>query len=197
MVFQSRFLELEAGKAHYDGTQLRSLFAYLEHGILGDSVVAWIGSCDVSFEHMVDGEDLRDESAIRGSEMLHLIVEKFDANLAEMVALQRLVSAIAKDLIEARKTSSAAVSLRREGDDLYFDQGDGEGKLSISIATVSPVSGLVHFALNISNQGTPVKTASLADLGIEPKAFANELLARISEEFKSIWQATRKVKWVP
>ena len=146
---------------------------------------------------MVDGEDLRDASAIRGSQMLHFIVEKFEARLPEMVALQRLMSAIAKDLLEtSRKTKG---SLRRDGDDLYwkFDSSaTEEGKLSISIATVSPVSGLIHFAINVSNQGTPVKTASLEDLGLEPKAFAKALLAKLVSEFDSISSATRKVKWV-
>lgn len=189
--FQSKFIEMDEKRSRYDGTQLRSLYAYLEHGVPGDSVVAWIGACDVSFEHMVDGEDLREEAAIRGSKMLHLIIEKFEARLPEMVALQRLTSAIAKDLLESFKTAKG--SLRREGDDLYWN---ADGKLSISIATVSPVSGLVHFAINVSNDGTPVKTASLEDLGIEPKAFAQELLQRLRSELDSIGVATRKVKWV-
>jgi hypothetical protein len=195
--FQSKFLEMDEKQSRYDGTQLRSLYAYLEHGLLGDSMVAWIGPCDVSFQHMVDGEDLRDASAIRGSQMLHFIVEKFEARLPEMVALQRLMSAIAKDLLEtSRKTKG---SLRRDGDDLYWKSDSSateEGKLSISIATVSPVSGLIHFAINVANQGTPVKTASLEDLGLEPKAFAKALLAKLVSEFDSISSATRKVKWV-
>ena len=71
----------------YDGTQLRSLFAYLEYGHLGDSIVSWAGPCEISFDHMVDGEDLRDQSPIRGSKMLHFIVECFDTQLFGGVAL--------------------------------------------------------------------------------------------------------------
>lgn len=194
--FKTRFLELSDARACYDGTQLRSLFAYLEHGILGDSAVAWIGPCNVNLEHMVDGEDLRDNSEIRGSRMLHVILEKFEARLPEMVALQRLLSAITKDLLEQLRKSTAGQCLRREGDDLYLATGDGEGKLSISIATVSPVSGLIHFAVNVSNQGTPVKTASLEDLGIDARRFADELLLRLASEMNSIKDATCKVKWV-
>ncbi|MEK6556365.1 MAG: DUF366 family protein, partial [Bdellovibrionota bacterium] len=33
----------------YDGTQLASLFNYLNYGIVGDSIVSWIGPCDISF----------------------------------------------------------------------------------------------------------------------------------------------------
>lgn len=193
---QSKFLNLSEDKSLYDGTQLKSLFAYLEHGILGDSIVAWVGPCEVSFEHMVDGEDLRDQSEIRGKRMVHFIVEKFAASLAETVALQRLLSAIAKDVLLEKMGSQPRFSIRRTGDDLYVALSDGEGKLSISIATVSPVSGLVHFAVNVSNQGTPVKTASLEDLRISEQDFAETVLRVFSAELSSIREATCKVKWV-
>ena len=224
---KSLFIEKEF---KYDGSQLRSLFAYEDHGLLGDSVVVWIGECDVQFTEMVDVEDLRDRSAICGSCMVHFIIEKFGATLPEMVALQRLFAAIAKDRL-ATRASLEGVSIRadggipaevpaagwlsgsqliREGDDLYVlaPQEDGlsfgkvapvpleRRKLSISIATVSPVSGLIHFAINVSSLGTPVKTASLEDLGIDPKEFAAEVLADFVSEATTIKEATMKVRWV-
>ena len=194
--FQAKFLNLADEKSEYDGTQLKSLFAYLDHGILGDSIVAWIGPCNVSFEHMVDGEDLRDQSEIRGSRMVHFIVEKFGASLSETVALQRLLSSIAKDVLLEKMGTQPRFSIRRSGDDLYVALSDGEGKLSISIATVSPVSGLIHFAVNVSNQGTPVKTAALEDLRIPGEAFAEAVLRVFSLEMNSVSEATCKVKWV-
>lgn len=175
----------------YDGTQLRSLFAYLGHGVLGDSVVAWSGACRISFDHMVDGEDLREQAEIRGSRMLHLIFELFDRDLFAGVAVQRLTASIAKDLIEERAKD---VRLKREGDDLYWN---GK-KLSISIATRSPVSTLVHFAMNLANAGTPVPTCALEeDFGLSAKDFAAELLRRLAAEYESVLAATRKVRPVP
>ncbi len=173
----------------YDGSQLHSLYAYLNHKILGDSIVSWAGPCRVDFEHMVDGEDLLSESAIEGSRMLHFIVEKFEVSLFSAVALQRLMASICQDLIyELSQTH-----LLRSGDDLYLD---GK-KLSISIATQSPVSSLVHFAVNLSNEGTPVPTLCLGDLGIDSEAdFASTLMERFASEVDSITQATQKVKWV-
>jgi hypothetical protein len=194
--FQSKFLNLSNEKSAYDGTQLKSLFAYLDHGILGDSIVSWVGPCDVPFEHMVDGEDLRDQSEIRGTRMVHFIVEKFGASLSETVALQRLLSSIAKDVLLEKMGSQPRFSIRRAGDDLYVALADGEGKLSISIATLSPVSGLIHFAVNVSNQGTPVKTAALEDLRIPAQDFAESVLWNFSAEMGSIKEATCKVKWV-
>ena len=187
---QTKFIDREFS---YDGTQLRSLYAYLDHGLLGDSIVAWVGPCNIDFAHMVDGEDLLAKAEIRGSRMVHFIVEKFPATLPEMVALQRLLASIAKDLIE---TMSDQSRVRRDGDDIYVKLPTGEGKLSISIATISPASGLIHFAVNVSNQGTPVKTASLEDLGLEPKDFASRVLSAFANECRSIRDATMKVKWV-
>ena len=64
-------------KDRYDGSQLRSLFGYLDHGILGDSIICWQGPCAIPFDKMVDGEDLLEKSKIEGSMMLHFIIEKF------------------------------------------------------------------------------------------------------------------------
>ncbi|MCM2282854.1 MAG: DUF366 family protein [Bdellovibrionaceae bacterium] len=177
----------------YDGTQLRSLFAYLEHGLLGDSVVAWEGPCEISFEHMVDGEDLREQSAIRGSRMLHFIAEVFGVPLFGGVAAQRLLASLAADILRERIPEAAVrASVRRDGDDVYVENR----KFSISIATVSPTSTLVHFAVNVSNQGTPVPTAALEEWGIAPRAFADELLGRFTREMITVREATMKVKWV-
>lgn len=171
----------------YDGSQLHSLFAYLDHQILGDSIVAWRGECDIPFGHMVDGEDLLQESQIQGSDMLHFIIEMFDRNLREAVWVQRLFASIVMNLLMEKKPD---LRLRRDGDDIYWQ----EQKLSISIATCSPVSALVHFAVNISNQGTPVPTCALQDWNIDPEVFAQDCLEKFCQEFQSVVIATQKVK---
>lgn len=180
----------------YDGTQLRSLYGYLDHKVLGDSVVAWRGPCEISFEHMVDGEDLLQQSPIRGSDMLHFIVEIFQADLLLGVSFQRLFASICLELLRAKVLSNVAATqgrtFRRDGDDIYW----GDKKFSISIATVSPASALIHFAVNCRNEGTPVPTCALEDFDLEPRLFAIDLMTRFAEEFDSIQTATRKVKWV-
>ncbi len=176
----------------YDGTQLRSLYAYLEHQILGDSAVAWRGACDVNFTHMVDGEDLLDKAVISGSDMVHFIIEVFDQNLASGVLLQRLFASIVRDVID-ELSPVKNLEIHRSGDDLYWKKK----KLSISIATRSPVSTLVHFAINVSNKGTPVATASLEDLKINSKVFAEKALALLQREYETTIEATRKVRPVP
>jgi len=190
---KSQFVEKEFA---YDGTQLRSLFGYLDHRIMGDSIVSWVGSCDISFEHMVDGEDLLEESLIAGGRMVHFIIEKFHTSLIAGVALQRLFASICQDILREKARISMpqpeVTTLRREGDDIFY----ADGKMSISIATLSPVSCLIHFAINCSNKGTPVKTASLQDLGINEAVFARLAMERFVAEIHSIEEATTKVKWV-
>lgn len=176
----------------YDGSQLRPLFNYLEHGLLGDSVLVGVGPCRVDFSHMIDGEDLREGAAIAGGRMLHFLIEVFDRDLFSGVCLQRLLAALA----QARLIASAAPALQghaltRSGDDLYWNGR----KLSISIATRSANSVLVHFALNVRNEGTPVPTCALEqDFGVEALAFGRALAADFVAEYESILMASRKAR---
>lgn len=176
----------------YDGRQLKSLFAYMKWGILGDSIVAWQGPCHVTLDHMVDGEDQRAQAQISGDLMLHFIVENFKPDLFSGVLMQRLLAAIVKDGLIETTPVSEGVQLKRAGDDIYYQ----DSKLSISIATVSPVSTLVHFAINIKNSGTPVKTEALGRWGIDPKIFASKVMEGFCHEINSVKDATQKVHWV-
>lgn len=177
----------------YDGTQLKSLFAYLGQGILGDSVVSWQGSCQIEPEHMIDGEDLLAKAEICGDQMVHFIVEKFDCTLFAAVALQRVMASLALDsLRELSKKTELTSGLYRDGDDIFV----GSKKFSISIATQSPVSSLIHFAVNVVNEGTPVETISLSDFEIEPKVYAEKVMAKLTQEVRGVIEATQKVRWV-
>jgi len=177
----------------YDGAQLTPLHTYQNYKISGDSIVSWVAPCNVTLEHMVDYEDKIAHEKICGDMMLHFIVEFFPANLAFGVCLQRIFASLAMDLI--LEMSKAKFKIRRSGDDLYVNQGkSAEGKLSISIASVSAVSTMIHFALNVVNSGTPVKTASLDDLKINPAEFSIEMMKRFCKEYDSILFATVKVK---
>ena len=178
-------------KFSYDGSQLRPLYAYLEHKILGNSIISWVGPCDISFDNMKDGEDLLDESPIRGSLMLHFIVEIFQKDLFTGVLCQRLFASIVQQYLQS-KASKVLKSdlLLRDGDDIFW----GDKKLSISIASCSAVSTQIHFAMNISTKGTPVKTTSLEELKLDPKKVAEDLMDLWKKEFISIHAATQKVK---
>ncbi len=180
---QSRFIDK---KINYDGAQLQPLYAYLNHQVKGNSIIAFTGACDVSFEHMVDAEDLVELSPIKSDQMLHLIVEIFDSSLLAAVSLQRLLASIIQNIL-AEKTKQAVI---RRGDDLFWQNK----KLSVSIASRSAVSLMIHFGMNIENTGTPVPTCALSDFGLDTKSFAEEVMRLFASEFDSIVEATQKVK---
>lgn len=179
-----------AEQIKYSGEQLRPLYAYLSHEVLGPSIVSWRGPCDIPFSHMVDGEDLLAQETIAGSDMLHFIVEIFDQKLMTGVALQRLLAAIVREQLAIKVPKLA--ELRRSGDDLFWQ----DQKLSISIATVSQLSVLIHFAVNISTAGTPVKTCGLQDFAVEPVEFAKSVMSAFAKEYLDITEATHKVRSV-
>ncbi len=172
----------------YDGSQLRCQYAYLAHGLLGSSIVSWSGACDISQANMADGEDLLQGAEIRGSKMLHFIVEIFEQKLFSGVVLQRLLATIVRDKIYELNPQLVG-KLRRDGDDLFFE----DRKLSISVAAQSPLSCLIHFAVNISNEGTPVKTCALKDFEIVPERLAHAVLLAFENEMASVREATWKV----
>jgi hypothetical protein len=181
-------------KINYDGAQLKPLYAYMNHGLHGDSIVAFVGGCNVGFAEMVDAEDLVAHAEIKSDQMLHFIIEMFNQNLVTAVSLQRLIVSIAQNILNSTSSSLKNKKLRRSGDDLYLDNGKKSLKLSISIASISPVSSMIHFALNITNQGTPVPTCSLEDLKLNAKDFATRLMKEFSDEYISIIEATQKVR---
>ena len=172
----------------YDGTPLESLWAYRRFRVQGDSIVAFAGACDIPEDRIVDWEDRLAGSRIYSHFMLHFIVEHFDPDLEKGIWRQRLLSAIARDLLAERTRAG----IRREGDDLF----EGDRKLSISIATLTPVSTKIHFGINIRSDGTPVPTKGLADYDVHPEAFAKEVLAAYAAECESIAAARCKVKGI-
>ena len=185
-----KFIEREF---KYDGKQLSSLFAYLDYEILRDSIVSWVGPCEITPEHMVDGEDLLQKAEIKGDLMLHFIVEKFQVDLFAGVSLQRLLASLVIDCLKKLSDQNLITqNLYRDGDDIFYK----DQKHSISIATQSPTSTLIHFAVNVSNAGTPVKTLSLEEMGVEPRALADLVMDSFSKEVHTITEATQKVKWV-
>jgi len=167
-------------KMKYTGSELAPHFIYRQYGLLGDSIISFIGEADVK-DSMVDIEDIRKSDFIYSPEMLHFIIEHFGMPLSEAVTRQRLFISILKDIISC--------GVIRHGDDLFH----GSGKLSVSIATVSPVSSLIHIGINIKTRGTPVKTSGLEELGLKARKVAEKAIALYIKEDDEIKDACCKV----
>lgn len=177
----------------YDGRQLAPHWIYRQFDLRGDAAVAFLGPCNVDLSEMVDIEDVKAQTPIYSPRMLHVIAEFFSSELHWTVYRQRLLIVTAKELLE----SLTDRPVTRKGDDLYLPRADGSpGKLSVSIATASATSTLIHSGFNIETEGTPVPTVGLAELGVEPTAFGGELLRRYAAEVEDIWLARCKVRAV-
>lgn len=173
----------------YIGSQLEPHWIYKNFHIQGDSIVAFIGECKVDLTEMVDIEDVINNEPIYSKLMLSFISEQFGIGLVEGVLRQRLLITIIKELLEEK-----GVFVVRNGDDLMIDGR----KLSVSIATKSITSILIHTGLNILSEEAPVKASGLkSELGIDNiEEFAIEIMKRYSEELDDIVLASSKVRGV-
>ena len=173
----------------YRGPELASHFAYRMFDVAGDSAVAFVGGCWVETADLVDLADQKKRERIFSKLMLHFILESFEHDLGKGVFRQRLFASIVQNELLERGLQH----VRRRGDDLYA----GDAKLSVSIATLTPVSTIIHFGINVISQGTPVKTLGLDDFSIEPRAFALAVLDAYRSECDSIDEARCKARGVP
>lgn len=181
-----KFIEEEI---KYIGSQLVPHWIYKNFKIQGNSIVAFIGECEVKLSEMVDIEDVIKNEPIYSKSMLSFITEQFGIDLVEGVFRQRLLICIIKELLEEK-----GIFVVRNGDDLMID---GK-KLSVSIATKSITSVLIHTGLNIISDGAPVAASGLtSELGIKDvKEFAIEVMKRYSAEIDDIVLASTKVRGV-
>ncbi len=143
----------------YDGSQIQPLWALDKMGIKGSSVVSWMGPMEIDPLKIIDVEDVGLE--IKSDKMIHFIVEHFDCqptNIKLCYHRQRILVMILKD-----ELSKWGVESTRSGDDLFV----GTGKLTVSIATISPTSMKIHLGVNITSEGTPedVETVGLLESG--------------------------------
>ena len=173
----------------YTGRELRSEWIADTAGIEGDALVAFVGPGEVPLKNMVDMEDVRRGVPIKAARMLHFLVEHFDTDLARTVLRQRLLVCRAAEILN----QTSMRQIRRNGDDLFV----GERKLSVSIATASPVSTLIHLGLNIDPGGAPVPAIGLDELGVPAAEVANQIMAAYVEEMQSCETARNKVRHVP
>ncbi len=185
-MMKTKFIEEEI---KYIGSQLSPHWIYKNYKIQGDAIVAFCGECDVALTEMVDIEDVINNEPIYSKYMLSFITEQFGVALTEGVFRQRLLMCIIKELLEER-----GIFVVRKGDDIMIN----DRKLSVSIATKSVTSVLIHTGLNVFSEGAPVKASGLtSELGItDVKEFALEVMKRYAEEIDDIISAGTKVRGV-
>ena len=180
----------------YIGSQLAPHWIYKNFHILGDAIVSFTGEMDVKITELVDIEDVITNSPIYSKKMVSFIIEQFGISLSECVLRQRFLICIIIE--ELRKILGEKFKITRNGDDIFVNIDGKDKKLSVSIATKSTTSGLIHTGLNINPEGAPIDACGLTtDLGItEIEEFAKNVMRRYIEENNEILEATCKVRGV-
>ena len=164
-------IEILSDRLNYNGSQIEPLWAY-SIGVHGDSIVVFRGAMDIIESNVKDLEDLLGNKAIKGGDMLHFIVERFDppASIRLAYYMQRLLVICTRDVLALH-----GITTVRNGDDLFIDRG----KLTVSIASAGTSSEKIHMGINISCRGTPpeVEVACLEGLGVEDVMALGEQIA--------------------
>jgi uncharacterized protein len=170
----------------YTGAELSPHFLYKHFGLEQDALVAFIGPAEVGIDHMVDLEDVKNNAPIYSPRMVHFLAEWFIDSLDQGILLQHLFVDEIYHWMWENLSQRRPLGLSKRGNDLFYESR----KLSVSIATRSPVSVLMHTAVNVHTEGTPVPTAGLAELGVDPMQFAPQIL----ERFQSNWFYYKKAR---
>ncbi|NKQ38373.1 MAG: DUF366 family protein [Methanosarcinales archaeon] len=161
-------------KLDYDGSQISSLWGYIFKDIKEDSIIAFRGACDISLSQMIDLEDKKNNESIYSNDMLHFIIEHFDSTDLKLIyTRQRLFTTIVQTILLKYNINS-----NRLGDDLFIKNGNR--KLTISIASVSPVSQKIHFGMNVTHE----KYGNLIEMGIIENNIT-EILKEITDAYKN------------
>lgn len=173
----------------YTGKELSPHWIMTKFKLFGDSIVSFIGEVEVPIDNMVDVEDRINNEPIYAKSMLNFIIEHFDYSIKEIALAQIiLIQSIREVFLDEYN-----VNLKREGDDLFYN----DRKLSVSIATKSIVSGLIHTALNIDCTGAPVKAVDINEIGIKDiKTLAQKIMQRYTDNIEKVNFATTKVRGV-
>lgn len=184
----TKFIEEEI---KYTGSELSPHWIYKKFHLQGDAVVSFCGECKVNLSEMVDIEDVINNEPIYSKAMLSFIIEHFNIGLVEGITRQRLLICIIKEVLENLfSTNNSPFTIIRSGDDLFFE----DKKLSVSIATKTLTSVLIHVGINIDAAGAPVKAIGLNDLGISDiKGFSEKIMVKYSQEIDDIILASTKV----
>jgi hypothetical protein len=194
----------------YDGTQLRPLWIYETYDVSGDAIAVFQGPADVQTSELVDMEDQQAETTIQARLMIHCIAEHFgNVTLREAVLRQHLFMQTIGSSLQRMTDDSWVINCI--GDDLWVSVVAGHQamfqprKLSVSIATVTPVSTLLHVGINLDATGAPSDVSAIGldeyegvsqqtGLNLNPERLAGGFAETYKQQFEATEYALTKVR---
>jgi len=150
---------------------------------------------------MIDAEDVVKNDPIWSDDAINIIAELPFTNIVAGVALQRLMIRVIAELISVTHTSDCL--FYTDGDDIMSVSRDNltRKKYSVSIATQSSTSTLIHIGLNITaGKKAPNFAGSLSEVfpywittpdGVS--TFCSSLAPKLKNELNDLYSATVKV----
>ena len=183
-------------KLTYDGTQLHPTFAYkLANGCA--NAVIFRGPMKVKITEMIDAEDVIKNDPIWSDDAINIVAELPFTNVVGAVALQRMMIRVIHDNL------NGGIHLRVDGDDLISgNYGSSDyRKYSVSIATQTAHSSLIHIGLNISaGKKAPSFAGDIPNIASLPFVTDTDVMNfmcmiadELRKEINSIYSATLKV----
>lgn len=184
----------------YKGNQLSPMFVYNEtKGVA--NIVLFRGPMSLNSNDLVDAEDKVNNDSIHSRDAINIIAELPFVDLVGGVALQRIMI---RKIVDVLQSMVSNVYWLIDGDDIKFckapvSQPDYK-KLSVSIATKTATSVLIHIGLNIfAGQNAPAFAGSLIDIVnvLEKDEKVYEFMRNIADaitiELNDIYEASMKV----
>ena len=162
-------------------------WAYKKYGIAGDSIIAFVGPCRITPEHLIDLEEFRAGTVISAEKMLHFIVEHFDTDLEKAILRQYLLVTILEEKINNRLNAKKVI---RWSDDLY----DEDYKLTVSAVTKNVISSKIHLGINVVPSKIKVKTRGLSHYDIDPYELAEVIISQYRLENRRLKEKCWKMK---
>jgi hypothetical protein len=174
-------------KMKFTGEQLEPHWTYKNLDILGDSILAFVGPCDLKEEYLVGVDHFKKKTQIKSEMMLHFLVEHFDQDLEKAILRQKLLMSILKDKLNHRLGGDV---FQRWGNDIF----DQDFKLTVSTVTRTPVSTKIHVGINISSKNVPVKARGLSDYGIDPDDIAEVVMNQYRLDMRRIQERITRTR---
>ncbi|MCK5832350.1 DUF366 family protein [bacterium] len=129
------------------GEEMAPHWAYRNFGLLGDSIVALRGNFNVPSEKWMDIEAIIHCRDVYQADMLHFVIEHFQSSIREMMMRQYILLSIVEEKLLHRMEETEN-RLVRLGDDLF----DGENRLTVTSANVTPVSAKFYLGIYLDSE---------------------------------------------
>ncbi len=175
-------------KRALSGDEMLPHWALRNFGLLGDSIVSFIGQFSVPPERWIDIDSIMHNQDFPAGDMLHFVIEHFQSSLGETVLRQYvLVSILEEKLLHRVRYNDN--QLTRLGDDLF----DGENRLSLTAAGSTLVSTKIHLGVFIDS-APGYGFHGLREYNVDPSELAEVVIMQYRTEMRRISEKAWKMR---